>query len=133
MMSSNDTLAIILLWLVYVSMHICFDHFERRAARRIEEREAREYAQAAAARLEEQQSRSRHGTAASENPTSPIAVIVLGAEGDTRININEPCEGAVVPDANGQMPVLPEQVQYGEATYTNRQESAVAAGPEKPL
>ncbi|CAG9579357.1 hypothetical protein LMJF_31_1855 [Leishmania major strain Friedlin] len=133
MATDSDTLIIIFLWLVYVCLHACFDYCERRSLLRAEELEARERAQAAAARSGSQPRSSRRRTRTSGDATAPIAVIVLGADGDLNTNLNEPCEGAVVPGASGYMPVLPEQVHYGESTYMNRQEDLSAAALEKAL
>ncbi|CBZ29240.1 hypothetical protein LMXM_30_1855 [Leishmania mexicana MHOM/GT/2001/U1103] len=130
MATDSDTLIIIFLWLVYVCLHACFDYCERRSLHRAEELEARERAQAAAARSDSRPRSSRRRTGASRDATAPIDVIVLGAEGGLSTNLNEPCEGAVVPGANGCMPVLPEQVHYGESTYLNRQEDGGAAALE---
>ncbi|AIO00764.1 hypothetical protein LPMP_311730 [Leishmania panamensis] len=131
MATDSDTLIVILLWLLYVCLHVCFNYCERRTLLRAEELEARESAQSAAARLNSQQRSSQRGISASGDTMAPIAVIVLGAERDTHTSLDEPCEGAIVPDANGRMPVLTEQAHYGEAAYTNRSEDGSAADPEK--
>ncbi|CAC9519890.1 hypothetical protein LINJ_31_1900 [Leishmania infantum JPCM5] len=133
MATDSDTLIIIFLWLVYVCLHVCIDYCERRSLLRAEESEAPERAQAAAARSGSQPRSPRRRAGASGDVTAPIAVIVLGADGDLNTNLNEPCEGAVVPGANGYMPVLPEQVHYGESTYMNRQEDRSAVALEKAV
>ncbi|GET91187.1 hypothetical protein LtaPh_3122900 [Leishmania tarentolae] len=133
MEADNDSLIIILLWLVYVCLHACLDYCERRSLLRAQELEARVRAQAAVRRLDRRPRSSPRIASISENPTASITVIVLGTEGEQYPNRDEPCEGAVVPDASGQMPALPEQVHYGESTYMNRQEGSSDASVEKEM
>lgn len=115
--NDSDIFVIITLWLLYIGIHVCMDFFERRARRSADEaaeEEALRRANAVLARASAGE-RSRTGRTGSE-----IRVIVMGAETSAASGTSaEPCEGAVVPDANGHLPQLPAPVQYGEASYAS--------------
>ncbi|KAK7199254.1 hypothetical protein NESM_000896200 [Novymonas esmeraldas] len=128
MAGDGDMLIIFVLWLVYIALHVCLDHCERRAVIMADEAEEHERARADAERAEERQRRlDLRLSAAAAAASAPITVIVVGAEGDANTNVYEPCEGAVIPDANGNVPTLPERVQYGEAAYTHPSQDEAAA------
>lgn len=118
MQSDGDFMVIVFLWLLYIGLHVCFDYCERRTLQRADEAEAQERERMAAVRRQDLERRGRR-EGRSRGQTPPVTVIIVGAEGDPNTNYTDPCEGAIVPDANGQMPVLPEPVQYGEASYMN--------------
>lgn len=117
----NDIFVIITLWLLYIGIHVCMDFFERRA-RSSAEAQAAEEAQQRSNRIiavVDHDGGSRRGS--SRHGRREIHVVVVGAETDAAGLTNaEPCDGALVPDANGNVPQPPAPVQYGEAAYAPR-------------
>ncbi|KPI83357.1 hypothetical protein ABL78_7605 [Leptomonas seymouri] len=120
----SDIFVLITLWLLYIGIHVCVDLFERRAQRNADEAAGDEELRRPTRILVE----VTHSEGGHSNRTrTELCVVVVGAETDTETLMStEPCEGALVPDASGRVPLPPEPVQYGEASYTpSRGEASV--------
>ncbi|KPA78808.1 hypothetical protein ABB37_05902 [Leptomonas pyrrhocoris] len=115
----NDIFVILTLWLLYIGIHVCMDFFERRAQRSLDDGAAEE----ALRRPNRIVAEVLHGDVGgySIHTRREIRVVVVGTVTDTAALMNtDPCEGALVPDATGRVPQLPEPVHYGEASYAPR-------------
>lgn len=127
--NDSDIFVIITLWLLYIGIHVCMDFCERRARLQAElqaEAEGRDMRRGIFAEVMHgegagQQRRASSGGGGGRTRRSP-RVVVIGAETTEAGSLTgEPCEGALVPDANGTLPQLPEPVLYGEASYAARE------------
>jgi hypothetical protein len=116
--NDNDIFVIIVLWLLYIGIHVCMDYVERRAQRSAAVSEAEAVLRRPGGILAEVADNAGNR---SGHPWREVHVVVVGAETDAATLANtEPCEGALVPDANGNIPQPPSPVHYGEASYAPR-------------